>query len=263
MPAKKRKKQIRAFQFKIDKKATKETVDDNGIKVGVIEGYASVFGKLDSYKDTIMNGAFAKTLAERPNIVILADHRISNPIGITDEAAEDAVGLRVKIHVNLETTDGMNKYKLAKQGAIDGLSIGFEDMDSEYDRDTGIRKIKEIRLWEISMVTFPADNFARIDQVLAEGDDTEILMQLRVEHIKACAFTLESKLDDLADGDTGDAQETIEALEKNTAALRDLIKTRSGAAEDETPEQKEDTAPGKDHAAVETIKEVAKLLAEI
>ena len=81
------------------------------------------------------------------------------------EVKEDAVGLHVEGKLALKTTRGAEAYELLKMGAISGLSIGFITREDSYDRVTGIRTLKKVDLWEVSLVTFPANDAARVAAV--------------------------------------------------------------------------------------------------
>lgn len=134
---------------------------------GTFQGIASVFGELDSYDDTVAEGAFKKTLKERGSqgIKMLWQHRATEPIGIWTDVQEDKKGLLVEGKLALGTQRGKEAHELLKMGALDGLSIGFMTKKYEMDEDTGIRMLQEIDLWEISLVTFPALSSARITDV--------------------------------------------------------------------------------------------------
>src|SRR5690606_2540662 len=110
-------------------------------------------------------GAFKKTLQENPRMPILWQHNPTEPIGVTLEAYEDGRGLKEKGQLNLETTRGREAYALLKQGALKGLSIGYDAVKEVWE---GTKRIlKEIRLWEWSLVTFPMNLEARVVEVKA------------------------------------------------------------------------------------------------
>jgi len=127
---------------------------------GEFEGYAATFGNEDMVGDVIEPGAFTKTLQENPNVPILWQHKPDEPIGITTEIVQDQHGLYVKGQLNLATTRGREAYELLKQGVIKGLSIGYETLKETWIN--GVRHIKEVRLWEYSLVTFPANTSAQV-----------------------------------------------------------------------------------------------------
>ena len=130
-------------------------------------GHGSVFGELDSYRDIVMPGAFKESLQryaeqDRP-IPMLWQHRGSNPIGIYTEVREDDYGLFVRGQINMEVQQGREAYSLMKQRALSGLSIGYNTVAEDVDTKNNVRKLKQIDLWEISPVTFPASDSSRID----------------------------------------------------------------------------------------------------
>ena len=138
---------------------------------GIVEGYGSVFGVLDDYADVIEPGAFKNTLEDRRNKnrmpSMLWQHFPSQPIGKWIEMDEDTHGLRVKGQLAMKTAKGSEAYELLKMDAINGLSIGYITKEFEMDTETQVRRLKAVDLWEVSVVTFPANDYARIDGVKA------------------------------------------------------------------------------------------------
>lgn len=142
---------------------------------GSIEGYGSVFGVLDNWADVIEQGAFADSLAAHKAAgtmpAMLWQHDADHPIGVWTEMVEDARGLRVKGQLSLDTVKGQEARALLKMGAINGLSIGFISKQWSYDVDTDVRSLTEVDLWEVSLVTFPANEKARVTNVKSSPDD--------------------------------------------------------------------------------------------
>src|ERR1700735_3241440 len=125
-----------------------------------VEGWASTFGNTDLDNDIIARGAFADSIkAKMPKL--LWQHQSDQVIGIWNEAKETDQGLYVKGTI-LDTTLGNDAYKLAKAGAIDSMSIGFSIKAYSVDRENDTRTIEKVDLWEVSLVTFPANHMARI-----------------------------------------------------------------------------------------------------
>lgn len=131
---------------------------------GTFAGYGSVFNVVDSYDEIVVAGAFADSLKTRqPSL--LWQHRSGEPIGIYTGVKEDNVGLHVEGKLALKTTRGAEAYELLKMGAVSGLSIGFMVREESYDRVTRINTLKKLDLWEVSLVTFPANEAARVTGV--------------------------------------------------------------------------------------------------
>lgn len=137
---------------------------------GVFEGYGSIFGNLDSYGEIVEAGAFQKSLArhakEKSNPLMLWNHNSDNPIGVWDDMAEDRKGLQCKGRFLLEVQSGREAYVRAKAGAVRGLSIGYREIKVEPDGNN--RKLLELDLYEVSVVTFPANRRAGITSVKSE-----------------------------------------------------------------------------------------------
>lgn len=138
---------------------------------GTVEGYGSVFGVRDDYDDVIARGAYVSSLAAHKAAgtmpAMLWQHDPSTPIGVWTEMVEDSKGLKIKGQLALDTVKGKEAHALLKMGAINGLSIGFLAKQWAYDRETDVRTLTEIDLWEVSLVTFPANDKARVTGVKA------------------------------------------------------------------------------------------------
>lgn len=198
---------------------------------GTIEGYGSVFGVPDSYDDVVAAGAFAASLAEHKANgtmpAMLWQHEADEPIGVWTEMVEDAKGLRVKGRLALEVNKGKEAHALLKMGAINGLSIGFVSKEWAYDRDTEIRTLNAVDLWEVSLVTFPANGKSRItnvksaDELSAPKDAERILRDAGFSKADATAFV--SRVMRMGESDSADS--TTKALKSAQRLLANLSKT--------------------------------------
>ncbi len=143
--------------------------DELALRDCEIEGYASLFGAKDQGGDIVERGAYGSSLRTRPRkIKMLWQHDPTRPIGVWDEVREDARGLYVKGRILSEVQDGREALALLEAGAIDGLSIGYRTVRAE--KAGGGRKLLEIDLWEVSVVTFPMLPEARVQGAEDEGD---------------------------------------------------------------------------------------------
>jgi HK97 family phage prohead protease len=146
---------------------------------GTIEGYGSVFGVVDDWDDVVAKGAFTASLAEHKAAgtmpALLWQHDSDEPIGVWTEVFEDAKGLKVKGKLCLDTARGKEAYALLKMGALNGLSIGFRTVPgtSTYN-DDGVRVVRQVDLWEVSVVTFQANKAATVTNIKAAPDLDEI-----------------------------------------------------------------------------------------
>lgn len=146
----------------------------DGDAVGGVEGYASVFNLIDRGGDILMPGAFKASLADwrkrKAAPPMLWQHDAFTPVGIWSEIAEDEKGLKVKGDLVLDVPQAATARALMRAGAVKGLSIGYRTVDYEIDRTTGIRKLKKVDLWEVSLVTFPMLPEAQITGVKGDFD---------------------------------------------------------------------------------------------
>jgi len=139
-----------AFEVKLDQEKRR------------ISGYGAVFGNVDSSGDIIVPGAFIESLSRRMP-AMLYQHWSEKLIGVYDVAREDSKGLYVEGPL-AKTPLADEAYELASMGALKGMSIGYNAMDYEYD-NKNIRTLKKVELWEVSLVTFPANEMAQITGV--------------------------------------------------------------------------------------------------
>lgn len=138
-----------------------------------VSGYASVFGLKDQGGDIVMPGAYAASLkrhqANGGKVRMLWQHDQAQPIGVWDEITEDAHGLRVKGRLLSDVARGREAAALLEAGAVDGLSIGYRTIRAEKVPGGG-RKLVELDLWEVSLVTFPMLPDARVAAKSAPRD---------------------------------------------------------------------------------------------
>ncbi len=143
---------------------------------GTFTGYLSVFNNTDSYGDVVEKGAFVKTLADqRGQFPMLWQHDTAEPIGIM-QGAEDDYGLKVTGVLNLAVARANEAYALLKQGAIKGLSIGYVPV--KWEMVGQARHLQEIKLYEGSVVTFPANPASNVDAVKS-GELAALVEQMK------------------------------------------------------------------------------------
>lgn len=146
-----------------------------------ISGYAATFNKIDSYGTAFAPGAFDKTLAERRDkIALLYNHDPAINIGIPEKLETDERGLAIDARIFDDGADGTTLTKRLRAGARYGLSFGFRTIqdraiteDDQIDAAQlgeasawgGFRMITEVKLYEVSIVTFPANDAAEITAV--------------------------------------------------------------------------------------------------
>jgi HK97 family phage prohead protease len=165
-------------------------VDD---QQGVFTGYGSVFNVTDFQGDVVVPGAFSKSISALSTkgkpLSMLWMHDPTEPIGVWDDVSEDNVGLKLKGRLALETQKGKEAYELMKMGALSGLSIGYRVVDREWKGD--IRLLKQVDLLEVSLVTFPANDDARVTGVKTGNERIKTIREfeefLRDEGGYSCA----------------------------------------------------------------------------
>ena len=144
----------------------------------IVSGYASVFNSPDQDNDIITKGTFTSGLDRQ--VKFLWQHDAKKPIGVIISLCEDEIGLKVEAQINSKIETGKEAIELIRQGAVNGLSIGFNILSSEYN-ELGQRIITEAELIEISIVTFPANKQAQIHYI---DNDGELKKQEKSEYLK-------------------------------------------------------------------------------
>ena len=200
----------------------------------LVEGYGAYFNNIDGYGDVIVPGAFADTLAASQSagktIPMLYQHQSDKVAGIWTHLAEDGRGLAVKGRL-LPTTLGRDTYIEMKEKAVTGLSIGFTTLDSSprVNASDPKRTIKKVHLWEVSPVTFPANDKARVTDVKSAIEtirDFERLVTQDADLTRSefRRFILPALKACLAKRDAGEAgdepDELAEIIRRNTALFK-------------------------------------------
>lgn len=190
------------------------------------DGYGAVFDNVDYYDDVIAPGAFAKTIADyrasgRYPAMQWNHDLFAMPIGIWTDMEEDETGLKVSGHF-LDTLAGRDAYTIAKAGAVSGLSIGYYATAFEIQKREGktVRLITEVDLIEISLVTFPANDLARINDVKSKEHEVKMNRKSlgRLAQLFAEAEQLVAKL---AEVDDEDNEEEVASQEQDAEAKYD------------------------------------------
>ena len=187
-------------------------------------GYAALFNQPSEplpFTETIMPGAFKRSLASRNEVKLLWNHDTGTVLGSlragTMQLSEDAKGLKVTAQLP-DTQAGRDAAVLLKRGDVSAMSFGFrvpEGGDS-WSADGAERMLNSVRLHEVSIVAFPAypstDGLANVrsfdaiaaranvdsneltEAILALEGDTE-LTERQAELLTTVAGSLVKKLD--------------------------------------------------------------------
>ncbi|WP_339009437.1 HK97 family phage prohead protease [Aeromonas popoffii] len=141
-------------------------------ETGVFEAYGNVKWVVDSYREVAVDGAFKKSIARHKSEgtmpKMLWNHNPDIVIGKWLEMEEDDHGLKVKGQLALNTQRGRETYELLKMGALDALSIGFTAPKESYGAKDDVTYLEEIDLYEVSVVTFPANKQSTVTSVKSE-----------------------------------------------------------------------------------------------
>ncbi len=163
--------EYKIFTFAISE--TKSNIYD-GKCIGTIKGYASTYGNVDRSNDVIMEGAFDDSIQNyktnnRMLKVYYQHNTMDMPIGgiKPENINSDKAGLPVVMDINTKVQRGNDVYELAKQGVLSDMSIGFTVDDYDYAKD-GVRCLKKLNLWEVSIVGEPANSQAKVTEVKSD-----------------------------------------------------------------------------------------------
>ena len=189
---------------------------------GVFEGYASVFDIVDVGMDVVSRGAFTKSIANRKP-KMLWQHDTSQIIGVWDEVREDERGLFVKGRLLKDVQKGREAMALMRVDAIDSLSIGYKTIAATEEGSGAVRRLLEVDLFEVSVVTFPMLESAKITDVKSiktERDFEAFLRDAGYSRKDATAIALHGykALEPQRDADVTEAE---------NGGLRDIIEQLS------------------------------------
>ncbi|CEI85185.1 HK97 family phage prohead protease [Ehrlichia minasensis] len=138
---------------------------------GTFSGYASVFNVIDRQKHVILPGAFSNTIKNFNKVKLLWQHNSAEPIGNITNMTENTIGLHITANLLLDIQKGKEAYLMLKNDIINALSIGYSVIEDYMDVKTGVRVLKKISLWEISLVTFPANMHSKVTDVKSINAD--------------------------------------------------------------------------------------------
>lgn len=140
-------------------------------------GMGSVYNVIDQGDDIVAAGAFGDSLKEWTGKgrmpALLWQHNQREPIGAYTKMQETDSGLYVEGTLALKTQRGAEAYELMKMGALSGLSIGFMTRQDTFDQKSGVRTIQKGDLFEVSLVTFPMNDSARVQNIKSIDEVTD------------------------------------------------------------------------------------------
>ena len=132
---------------------------------GSFDGYAAVFGNVDQGGDVIAPGAFKQFARTRDgSVLVLYQHSMNDPIGKA-QVTQDERGLRVSGQLATSDPIAARAYGLMKSGLLDAMSIGYEVLPGGAKHVDGNRMLTDLKLYEVSVVTFGMNDQARVDAV--------------------------------------------------------------------------------------------------
>lgn len=226
-------KGVKEKSVKTEYKTLSFRTDEYDEESGIFSGYAAVYGNVDSGGDIIEPGAFTKTIAEGwERVKILALHNDCwLPIGRPLELREDSNGLFIKAKIS-DTSMGRDIKVLLKDGVLNELSIGYDPIVFDYD-ENGIRHLREVKLWEVSVVTWAMNPEAVITDYKQARDVADYAVSLVEEataEVKAGRKISGARLKALKDASA--------SMKAATKALDSIIREASETEKSANPKQR-------------------------
>ena len=220
---------------------------------GVFRGLAAAYGNTDLGGDVIAPGAFTKTIKEKDGQVpVLWQHDTFRPIGL-GQVEDTKKGLQIEGRLVMETEQAREAFALMKAGVVKGLSIGYDPVVTEFDRESDTRILKEIKLWEVSPVTFPMNPRAVITGVKGISDELAALLARFEDELRGLK----------------DARELSPAARASLARLSEKVLALLAQSEAAAPGTSPDPAAALhhssapvDHALLESIRSHAENLSK-
>lgn len=136
----------------------------------MIKGYAIVWGSKNDFNEIVLKGATQNSLnargvgKDKNKIVVLLKHRTGQPLAKITKLEEDDYGLYFEAEVTPGVSYAEDALAQIRQGLLSQLSYGFEYIwdKVEYRAEDDAYILREIKLWEISVVTFSSDENAQL-----------------------------------------------------------------------------------------------------
>lgn len=176
---------------------------------GTFEGLLAVYNNIDLGSDLIEPGAFTKTIAERGDEVpLLWQHHTNEPIGML-YLEDTPEALKVRGELVLDVPRAKEAHSLMTRRVLRGLSIGYDVVKSVMEGP--VRRLKELRLWEGSLVTFPMNEAAVVTNA---KELAQAIQELKAGR-RLSAETMSALQDAISDGETAVAKlrALLEAVE--------------------------------------------------
>jgi HK97 family phage prohead protease len=152
---------------------------------GTFEGLAAVYGNKDHGGDIIEPGAFTRTLKNsNGRVPILWQHDKREPIG-AGYLSDSREGLKIRGELVMESDVARKALGLMKARVLNGLSIGYDAVKAQYDKVKDATLLKEIRLYEVSLVTFPMNPLALVGSVKTQIENVASSVKSLYEGIKS------------------------------------------------------------------------------
>lgn len=210
---------------------------------GEIVAYASTFyGEPDSYGDVVVPGAFAKTINEWEQsghpIPLLFGHRTDDPrmnIGAVLEATEDEHGLRIRAKFDEESEIAQYTRKLVKEGRLSKLSFSYDTRDSAVvilEDGRHVRELRDIKLYEISLVPIPANPETEIVEAKGLGLTPEEYRAMREDPVEFYAGDIKT---DAADSEA-QTEELVDTIESGVEEKGEQVEEKAEQAEEKAPD---------------------------
>jgi uncharacterized protein len=150
---------------------------------GTFEGLLSPYEQVDHGGDVVERGAYTKTIQDQgSNRPLLWQHKADSPIGLI-ELLDSPEGLRCKGRLLLALPTARDVYELLKAGVVKGLSIGYSVVRG-LPPENGVRRLKELKLFEGSLVVFPMAAAAVVDAVKSAEQAREEQFRRQVEELR-------------------------------------------------------------------------------
>jgi HK97 family phage prohead protease len=207
----------------IDEKAITQTAD-----IATCTGYASIFGNKDLVGDVVMPGAYKKSLQEHGLPIILFNHRRDDvPVGTCIDAKEDKRGLWVKIELPLEDTFVSQRLlpQLRRKG-LSGMSVGYSVPAGGSEWKDGVRYLKQIRLYECSFVSMPANPEAGVETI------KDMAPSQLADALENMQLALNAFRDELQPDRVREIRETVKTMQAFTNEVRRQVQVQHPSISD-------------------------------
>lgn len=164
-----------------------------------VSGYAAVFDSPSEplpWTEYVKRGAFRKTIKDGADVRLLIDHTgvpLARTKSGTLKLREDDRGLLMEARLDPNNPDAVKMRSALMRGDVSQMSFAFETVKDAWNKDRTVRELKEVRLYDVSIVTYPAYEETSAEIRNSQSTDTTVATVQTISLRKAQVLLAKAK----------------------------------------------------------------------